>query len=414
MQCQLSRIRLTAAETLAVAVMEYLPEAYRLSGGILSWGFYYDFVLSAHFPEEMLPLIEERMRHLAAMNFEIKIHEMLPETAIDYLRHHSHHYAAHFVSASTAPLVQILQMGEFVDRIVGECLPNSGELKIFKLLGISHRPGLVFRGDRKRVVRIYGTAFHEKQGLKDFLSKKGGMGYPDRDHLALGERMGLFTTHIFRSLDLFERIWVVWRGEGERLLHHFKVMWRVLHMKQGFELIQTTGARMAHSHRKFYRHIRPTKLPFRIAEIRAPSSTDAEGVFPSEGLFSAQNVHEDCAHIFCLRQQLEECVNNALEFLGKVPKILLLDGDNVSLSPNQVEKRLQEVGTVQICWMLRDGYGRTWQGPSLTLREWDGLYLIQWSAYFSVERMIALILEDGKKDLSQKKEVLSRIVNFDG
>jgi len=412
MQRQLSRIRLTAAEILAAVVMEYLPRAYRLSGGIRSWGFYYDFVLSTPFPEEMLPLIEERMRHLAAMNLEIKIHEMLPQNAIDYLHHHSHPYAAHFASMSSASLVQIFQMGEFVDSIVGESLPNSGELQIFKLVGISHRPALTFRGDKKRVVRIYGTAFHEKQALKDFLSKKRG--YFDCTHLTLGERMGLFTTQIFRSLDLFERAWVVWRGEGERLLYHLKAMWRSLHLKRGFELIQTTGGCLAQSHRQLYNHIRPTKLPFCIAEIRAPPSIEAEGISPSEGLFVAKNVHKDCAHIFCSRQQLKELINTSLEFLGGILKIFQLDRGSTSLPFSQIEERLQRAGEVQICWMLRDGYERPWQGPNLTIKRWEGIYLIQWSVYFSAERIVALILEDGKKDLSQKKEVLSRIVNFDG
>ena len=54
-----------------------------------------------------------------------------------------------------------------------------------------------------------------------------------------------------------------------------------------------------------------------------------------------------------------------------------------------------------------------WKGPFLKLKKWGKGYIIEQSLFYSIERMIALILESNQKDLSQKKDILSRIVRLD-
>ena len=405
----LSQIRLTAAEILAAAVTEYACKAYKINGGELPWGFYYDFVFNTPFSEEMLPLIEERMRQIASKNLEIKIREMVPKNAVDFLRHHHHSYAAHFASMSLDPLVQIFQMGEFVDMIQGQGLPSSGELKAFKLLGISQQSGLVFRGDKKKVFRIYGTAFHDKEALKGFIREKKK--WFENSHLILGEKLRLFKLQLFRSPDHFEKAEVIWRGEGEKVLHSFKEFWRKIHLKEGFELIQTSGMDMSKSHQNFYKTCQPMDYPFCIAEMRPP--LPVREISPLEGFFTAENVHRDCANIFCSKKHLREKIISSLKFLEKIPKMLQLKNKSVTSSLNDIEEKLQKGKEVKVEWILQDGYDRPWKGPCLSMKKWGELYLLNWSAYFSLERMIALILENREKDLSQKKEILSKIVSLD-
>ncbi|NGX51572.1 MAG: Threonine--tRNA ligase 2 [Chlamydiae bacterium] len=414
---ELSQIRLTAAEITAAAVAEYAPKSYKISGGETPWGFYYDFVFNLPFSEEMLPLIEERMRQIASANLEIKIHEMLPKNAAEFLRHHEHPYAAHFAKHSSAPLVQIYQMGEFIDMIEGSALSTTNELRAFKLLGICERPSLTFRGDKKKVFRIYGSAFQEKSELKSFMKEKEQ--WLEGGHLNIGEKLALFKVQIFRSPDLVERAELFWRGEGEKLIHSLKEFWRKIHSEEGFELIETSGSDLTESHQKYYHHSPPSTLPLSIAEMRAPLP-DAE-MNPLEGLLSSQHIHRDTAHIFCSKKQLREKIISSLKFLEKIPTMFQLTAKSFATSSNEFRNILEEAfdGEVErgvkseVVWQLQDGYGRFWRGPSLTVKKWGEGYLIQCTAYSSLERLIALILEKGEKDLSQKKEILSKIMTLD-
>lgn len=407
----LSQIRLTAAEILAMAVTEYVSNSYKISGGELPWGFYYDFIIMDPFFEQMLPLIEERMYQIALQNFEIKFHEMLPKNSADYLRCHNHFYGAHFAALSSASLVQIFQMGEFIDMIQGQPLSTSGELKAFKLLGVSQRSDLIFHGNRKKVVRIYGVASHDKKTLKACAYKRNI--YPEIGHLALGEKMGLFALQFVRSLDYYEKVIVAWRGEGEQVLHDLKELWRKLHLKEGFELVHTTEEDLAKTHQDFYKCLKHKSHPLCIAEIRPPLF--AEKLDPIEGFFTANNVHRECVHIFCLENHLIEKITSSLKFLEKIPSIFQLDSRCIISPLNEMKARIQQGEEVKVKWMLQDSYGRVWSGPHLTIRRWneEGIYLLQRNALCSLEQMVAFILEDRKKDLSQKKEFLSTIANLD-
>ena len=66
----------------------------------------------------------------------------------------------------------------------------------------------------------------------------------------------------------------------------------------------------------------------------------------------------------------------------------------------------------RIEWNIHDDFGRTFQGPFLTLSEKNEIFTIKRSLFPSVERMIAIILELHEKDLSQKKELLSKMGIF--
>lgn len=71
---------------------------------------------------------------------------------------------------------------------------------------------------------------------------------------------------------------------------------------------------------------------------------------------------------------------------------------------------IQEEKETKVEWMIEDGFGRLWKGPYLKIKEYGESCLIEQSAFYSIERMIALILETKEKDLSQKKDILSKIV----
>ncbi len=413
----LSQIRLTAAALLAAAVGDYAPQTLKIRGGKTSWGFYYDFIFLAPISEEMLPFLEERMRQIASQNLEIKIHEMIPSNAADYLLHHRHPYAAHFVKKLSIPLIQILQMGEFVDPIHGECLSHSGELEAFKLLGIEERPDLNFRGDKKKVMRIYGTAFPKKEALKAFMREKKR--WLENHHLIWGEKLELFMLELSRSPDHFEKVEIFWTRAGEKVLHHFKQLWRKIFIKEGFELIQTSGKDLTASHLKFFALREKSEEPLCIAEMRAPLVGGE--ISPLEGFFTAQHTHRDRAHIFCSKKHLREKMISSLKFLEKIPRMFQLNYEVLASSSEEwkvlfeeeLGVKVQTSREIKVEWLIKEGECELRKGPYLTVKEWGKGYLIELSAFFSLERMLAHILEIQEKDLSQKKEILSKIESLD-
>ncbi|HEY5658705.1 MAG TPA: threonine--tRNA ligase, partial [Myxococcota bacterium] len=82
--------------------------------------------------------------------------------------------------------------GDFVDLCRGPHVPHTGWLKHVKLTSVS---GAYWRADaeREQLLRVYGTAFFNKQDLAEHLrvleeAKK-------RDHRVLGEQLDLFSFH---------------------------------------------------------------------------------------------------------------------------------------------------------------------------------------------------------------------------
>jgi threonyl-tRNA synthetase/competence protein ComGC len=420
---KLNQIRHTAAAILAHAVIDFDSKAFRVSGGTTPWGFYYDFIFVNPFEKEVLPLIEERMRQIVAKNEEIKVHEMIPMSAASFMRHHHHPYAAHFIEISPDPLVKVIQIGNFVDHVHEAFLDRTGELPAFKILKIAERSDLYFKGEKKRVIRIIGVADESKETLKDFLKKnKKRIGV---DHLAIGSEMGLFKVDIYRDENFLEKGRIYWTQEGEALLHNIYEYWRKLHLKEKFELVVTSGPQITREHKKLYQLESQSceERPIQYAEYRRP---ELDGGFPLEmGLLLAKNCHKDRSHIFCLKKDLLALLTSSLLFLNQLPELLehqcsltiigseaLLPILKKGAETIDLKKDVSKGKESRIEWNIHDDFGRTFQGPFLTLSEKNEIFTIKRSLFPSVERMIAIILELHEKDLSQKKELLSKMGIF--
>ena len=62
---------------------------------------------------------------------------------------------------------------------------------------------------------------------------------------------------------------------------------------------------------------------------------------------------------------------------------------------------------------IKDCFDRNWKGPWIKVdRKKGGLTCLTESIYGTLQGMIALFLESGQKDLSQIKDVLRKIKNF--
>ncbi|MCB1071733.1 MAG: hypothetical protein KDK96_01380 [Chlamydiia bacterium] len=417
---KLFQIRRTAAEILAAAVSEHDHKAFAIKGGETPWGFYYDFIFMNPFSKEMLPLIEEKMWKIAADNEEIKMHEMIPSNAAEFMRHNRRPYPAHFVQTCHDPIVQVVQIGAFVDHVHGSLLKKTGGLKAFKLLKLEQRPDLYFKGDKKLVYRITGVADESKDALKAFMKKyKAWIGI---DHLTIGEKLDLFQIDLGRGEDYFETARIYWKKEGEALLHRMYSFWREEHLKEGFELVVTDSAQITRAHKKLYRLSKRTceSEPVRFAEFRFPNING--GFSPIHGLLGLKVCHKDRSHIFCLKKDLMATLNSSLIFINKIPKMLGIAYSVEVSCPDElvelfkqlpIKTKIHPGREARIEWKLCDDFGRNWKGPFLTLRKKDEIFTIKCSLFSSVERLIALILEAQEKDLSQKKELLDKIAPCD-
>ncbi len=85
--------------------------------------------------------------------------------------------------------VSLYEQGDFTDLCRGPHVPSTGKLKVFKLMKLA---GAYWRGDSKNEMlqRIYGTAWNNKDELKDYLTRLEEA--EKRDHRKLGKLLDLF------------------------------------------------------------------------------------------------------------------------------------------------------------------------------------------------------------------------------
>ncbi len=219
----------SAAELLAAAVLDYIPKTLLVQGGGDANTFYYDFIFGAPFSEEMLSLIEERMRHLASKRLPLEIKEMVPFSGSELLCHKKQRYRAKWAKRAPTPLVKILYMGEFIDYVPFEPAKNTQDISFFKLIRFEKRVPL----EGSEVYRVVGIIAESKEELKAFAKEKF------EDPLAIGEKKEFFLVMRGRNTFGEEEEKIYWKPKGEALIHALYEEWRAARLKEGFELVIT-------------------------------------------------------------------------------------------------------------------------------------------------------------------------------
>ncbi|EOW3885281.1 threonine--tRNA ligase, partial [Campylobacter jejuni] len=181
-------IRHSCAHLMAQAIKSLYPEAKFFVGPVIEDGFYYDFRVESKIGEEDLVKIEKKMKELAEAKIEISKYEITKSEALAKFQNDDLKQEVLLRIPDRA--VSIYKQGEFEDLCRGPHVPNTKFLRFFKLTRVA---GAYLGGDEKRemLTRIYGTAFADKESLKEYLTiieeaKK-------RDHRKLGTELKLFT-----------------------------------------------------------------------------------------------------------------------------------------------------------------------------------------------------------------------------
>ena len=337
-------LRHSCAHLMAQAIKQLYPEAKFFVGPVIEDGFYYDFRVSSKIGEEDLPKIEAKMKELAKNKITIEKYEISKKEAIEKFKDDD--LKQEVLLRIPEGKVGIYKQGDFEDLCRGPHIPNTKFLTFFKLTRVA---GAYLGGDEKRemLTRIYGTAFADKESLKEYLhiieeAKK-------RDHRKLGAELKLFTFDDDIGAGL-----PIWLSNGARMRSKLEHMLYKIHRLRGYEPVRgpellKAKAWQISGHYENYKEnmyftqideqeygIKPMNcvghikiyqsdirsyrdLPLKFFEYGVVHRHEKSGVL--HGLFRVREFTQDDAHIFCMPSQIKEQVLEILAFVDKLMKL---------------------------------------------------------------------------------------------
>ena len=183
-------IRHSTAHLLAQAVQALFPDAQVTIGPVIEDGFYYDFAYKRPFTPEDLAAIEAKMTELVSASLPVHRREMSRDDAVQFFKNLGEHYKAEIIaSIPSNEAISLYGQGEWVDLCRGPHVPNTGKLKVFKLMKVA---GAYWRGDSRNEMlqRIYGTAWTQEKDLKDYLHRLEEA--EKRDHRRIERELDFF------------------------------------------------------------------------------------------------------------------------------------------------------------------------------------------------------------------------------
>jgi hypothetical protein len=353
--------QVSCSVVLAAALTEFFPAAKLLSFQATPSCFFCDLVLPFPFEKEVFPLLEERMRVWIKKNISFEFLEMTPSNAANFLGHHGFPTVAAHVQHQEN-FVQIVRLDQFAGQASGRPLKTTGEIKFFKLCQAEKLGS---------VVRIIGASGHSKEELKEGVNGCKQI----VNHLAVAGQLGLFRDGL-------------WLPRGEALKN-------VLISR----LVKLSGA-----------------------DVISSPALDMAGLAP----FHAKYCQESGRGAFeCVKQHLgglgeglldpvigtsdrlslplkEESVISFLQIIAKFftiapfnPRVVVFGKPSRrvlgALAAQDVKCVLERGSKPGIEFCLRDSLGREWTGP----RIWEEEKIVSLSLFHSLERFVALLLEQG-------------------
>jgi len=336
-------VRHSTAHLLAQAVKQLFPEAQVTIGPVIENGFYYDFAYKRGFTEEDLAAIEAKMAELVKQDIKVERSIMDRDAAIEFFANMGEQYKAEIIESIPAgEKISLYRQGDFIDLCRGPHVPSTAKLKAFKLMKVA---GAYWRGDSKNEMlqRIYGTAWTNKQDLKDYLHRLEEA--EKRDHRKLGRKLDLFHTQEEAPGMIFwhDRGWTVYRQVVDYIrsvlrtrdyqeVHTPQMVDRSLWEKSGHwdkfhhEMFTTSSESRDYAVKPmncpchvqiFNQGLRSYRdLPLRMAEFGSCHRNEPSGTL--HGLMRLRNFVQDDAHIFCTEEQIQSEVSDFIDLLYAV------------------------------------------------------------------------------------------------
>jgi threonyl-tRNA synthetase len=376
----LDLLRHSASHLLAQAVLELFPGTKIGVGPAIENGFYYDFQRETPFSVEDLNTIEAKMRELADQNIPIQKVNYTKEEAIRLFQEMGQDLKVELIQDKGGDEVTGYRQGRFVDFCLGPHVPSTGYLKNFKLLSVS---GAYWKGDERsqQLQRIYGTAFFEKQQLKEYLelleeAKK-------RDHRRLGVELDLYSVN-----DLLGGGLILWHPKGARVRAVIEDYWRQRHWDGGYDILYTPHIGQewlwkTSGHLDFYKdsmyspmdidgqnyYLKPMNCPFHIsiyktrlrsyrdlplrwAELGTVYRYERSGTL--HGLLRVRGFTQDDAHIICTPDQIQDEILRVLDFSIDILAAFGFVDNKIELSVRDLENKDKYCGADDM-WCRAEG-----------------------------------------------------------
>jgi threonyl-tRNA synthetase len=383
-ESELYRIRHSAAHVMAEAVLELYPEAKLAIGPPIDDGFYYDFDLGKDeegkpvtFSPEDLEQIEKRMKKLLKKNARFEQSSMPVDEALEFFSDQPYkvelvqELAAGKVDDMGRPIAEpveevgIYQHRDFVDLCRGPHVDYTKQVRhnAVKLLRTS---GAYWRGDENRpqLQRIYGTAWHTKEELADYLERLEEA--RERDHRRLGKQLGLF--HISSLVGSGLPLWL---PKGAILRETLENFLRQAQVERGYQPVITPhigkiDLYITSGHYPYYKDsqyapidvdgdrflLRPMNcphhieiyrseprsyrdLPLRLAEFGTVYRYEQSGELT--GLTRVRGFTVDDSHLFVTPEQLEDEFIHVVELIQHVFNAMGFDDFRARLGTNDPE-----------------------------------------------------------------------------
>ena len=336
-------IRHSTAHLMAMAVQDVFPGAQVTIGPTIEDGFYYDFAYERPFTPEDLEKIEKRMQELAKANLAVERSVMSRPDAVAMFKAMGEKYKVEIIESIPGDEdLSFYKQGDFIDLCRGPHVPNTGHLKVFKLMKVA---GAYWRGDVKneQLTRVYGTAWGDKKDLKAYLHRLEEA--EKRDHRKLGKQLNLF--HLQEEAPGM----VFWHPNGWTLWQAIEQYMREQQRKHGYQEIKTpqvvertlwekSGHWDKFHEQMFTTHsesrdfaIKPMNcpchiqvfnqglrsyrdLPLRMAEFGSCHRNEPSGAL--HGIMRVRGFVQDDGHTFCAEDSIQTEVAEFIQFLHEV------------------------------------------------------------------------------------------------
>ncbi|MBS3937916.1 MAG: threonine--tRNA ligase [Peptococcaceae bacterium] len=335
-------LRHTAAHVMAEAVMELFPGTKFGIGPAIKDGFYYDFAVKEPFKPEDLPLIESKMRELAAKKTPLVRHVASRAEALAFFAERDEEFKVELINDLPEDVqISYYESGSFVDLCAGPHLVDTAPIKHFKLLSLA---GAYWRGDEKRPMlqRIYGTIFFKQADLDAHMHRLEEA--KKRDHRKLGKELDLFSVQDEGPGFPF------YHPKGMTVRNILEDFWRKEHRKAGYQEIKTPlilnrSLWERSGHWQHYREnmyftkidefdyaVKPMncpgamlvyrnamhsykELPIRLCELGLVHRHELSGAL--HGMARVRAFTQDDSHIFMMPEQIEAEVGRVIALVDK-------------------------------------------------------------------------------------------------
>ena len=425
----LAIVRHSCAHVMAQAVQELFADARLGIGPPIENGFYYDFDVATPFTPDDLARVEKRMQQIVKERQTFSRREVSDDEARVELAKEPYKLELIGLKGGAGSDDEAnVEVGAgqltiydnhrrdgslaWKDLCRGPHVPHTGDIPAFKL---TRSAAAYWRGSEKnpQLQRLYGTAWHSRDALKDYQTRLEEASR--RDHRKLGVELDLFSfpDEIGSGLAVFHPK----GGTMRRVMEDYS---RKRHEEAGYEFVNTPHITKSNlfetsGHLQWYAdgmyppmqmegadyYLKPMNCPFhnlifrargrsyrelplRLFEFGTVYRFEKSGVI--HGLTRVRGMTQDDAHIYCTREQMRDELASLLRFVLDLLRDYGLNDFYLELSTKDPEKcvgtdedwaeateTLREVATAEGLDLVMDPGGAAFYGPKISVQARDAI-----------------------------------------